>query len=43
MQKESVETDCVYPYMDRLSNMPDSDIRLPRYHKVVDKDKIKEN
>ncbi len=43
LQKESVETDCVYPYMDRLSNMLDSDIRLPRYHKVVDKDKIKEN
>lgn len=25
MQKESEETDCVYPYMDRLSNMPNSD------------------
>ena len=21
LQKESIETDCVYPYMDRLSNM----------------------
>ena len=25
LQKESEETDCVYPYMDRLSNMLDSD------------------
>ena len=25
LQKESIETDCVYPYMDRLSNMLDSD------------------
>ena len=25
LQKESVETDCVYPYMDRLSDMLDSD------------------
>lgn len=25
MQKESQETDCVYPYMDRLSDMLDSD------------------
>lgn len=25
LQKESEETDCVYPYMDRLSDMLDSD------------------
>lgn len=25
LQKESAETDCVYPYMDRLSDMLDSD------------------
>lgn len=25
LQKESQKTDCVYPYMDRLSNMLDSD------------------
>ncbi len=25
LQKQSEETDCVYPYMDRLSNMLDSD------------------
>lgn len=25
LQKESVETDCVYPYMDKLSDMLDSD------------------
>lgn len=25
LQKESEKTDCVYPYMDRLSNMLDSD------------------
>ena len=25
LQKESIETDCVYPYMDRLSEMLDSD------------------
>ncbi len=25
LQKESQETDCVYPYMDRLSDMLDSD------------------
>lgn len=25
LQEESGETDCVYPYMDRLSNMLDSD------------------
>ena len=25
LQKESIETDCVYPYMDRLSGMLDSD------------------
>lgn len=25
LQKESAETDCVYPYMDRLSGMLDSD------------------
>ena len=25
LQKESLETDCVYPYMDRLSEMLDSD------------------
>ena len=25
LQKESEETDCVYPYMDRLSEMLDSD------------------
>jgi len=25
LQKESEETDCVYPYMDRLSKMLDSD------------------
>jgi len=25
LQKESMETDCVYPYMDRLSEMIDSD------------------
>ena len=25
LQKESIETDCVYPYMDRLSDMLDSD------------------
>ena len=25
LQKESGETDCIYPYMDRLSNMPNSD------------------
>ena len=25
MQKESEETDCVYPYMDRLRNLSNSD------------------
>lgn len=25
LQKEIQETDCIYPYMDRLSDMPDSD------------------
>lgn len=25
LQKQSEETDCVYPYMDRLSDMLDSD------------------
>ena len=25
LQKQSEETDCVYPYMDRLSDMIDSD------------------
>ena len=25
LQKESAETDCVYPYMDKLSDMLDSD------------------
>lgn len=25
LQKESKETDCVHPYMDRLSDMPDND------------------
>lgn len=25
LQKESKKTDCVYPYMDRLSDMLDSD------------------
>ena len=25
LQKQSEEMDCVYPYMDRLSNMLDSD------------------
>lgn len=28
LQKESEETDCVYPYMDRLRDMLDSDTKI---------------
>lgn len=48
LQKQSEETDCVYPYMDRLSNMPDSDnsyirtrgLTLLAYNAKWDKDDI---
>lgn len=52
LQKESVETDCVYSYMDRLSDMLDSDnsyirtrgLTLLAYTAKLDKDyKIDEN
>lgn len=35
LQKESEETDCVYPYMDRLSEMLDSDNSYLRYVVLV--------
>ena len=35
LQKESQETDCVYPYMDRLSDMPDSDNSYFQYFPVI--------
>lgn len=46
LQKESEETDCVYPYMDRLSEMLDSDnsyirtrgLTLIAYNSKWDKD-----
>ena len=46
LQKESEETDCVYPYMDRLSDMLDSDnsyirtrgLTLIAYNSKWDKD-----
>ena len=46
LQKQSEETDCVYPYMDRLSNMLDSDnsyirtrgLTLLAYNEKWDKD-----
>ena len=35
LQKESEETDCVYPYMDRLSGMLDSDNSYIRTRGII--------